>query len=186
MSRDGPMAERSNALTPLDVRPVTAEDLLAGYTTFFEREFPRVVRSVYLIVRDAGLAEELSQEAFIQLYKHWKKVSSYERPEAWVRRVAIRLSARYAKRERIRAVLERKTAMPSGDPEPALDLVQALRRLTVNQRVAIVMHYYEDRPIDEVAEILECSQNTVKSHLHRGRSTLHALLTAPSGAPDDD
>jgi RNA polymerase sigma-70 factor (sigma-E family) len=173
-------------MRPATFRIAPTTDPLAGFTAFFEREFPRVVRSVYLIVRDLGRAEELSQEAFIQLFRHWKKVSTYERPEAWVRRVAIRLSTRDARRERMRWILERQTVTPSYDSETPVDLLQALRRLSVNQRAAIVLHYYEDRPIDEVAEILDCSENTVKSHLHRGRSSLRSLLTDESRRSDGD
>lgn len=175
-----------DSLHPTSYRPATAPDPLVAYTAFFEREFPRVVRSVYLIVRDLGRAEEVSQEAFIQLFKHWKKVSTYERPEAWVRRVAIRLSIRNARRERLRAVLERQTVVPSYDPDTPVDLMQALHQLTLNQRAAIVLHYYDDRPVQEVAEILDCSENTVKSHLHRGRSTLRLLLTDESRGHDGD
>ncbi len=169
-----------DSLHPASYRPAAASDPLAGYSAFFEREFPRVVRVVYLIVRDVGRAEELSQEAFIQLFTHWKKVSTYERPDAWVRRVAIRLSTRHARRERLRSVLERQTLASSYDAETPVDLLQALRGLCLNQRAAIVLHYYEDRPVGEIAEILDCSENTVKSHLHRGRSTLRVLLADES------
>ena len=61
----------------------TAED---GYTWFFRSEFAVVVRTVYLILRDQGRAQDISQDAFMQLFVHWSKVSRYERPEAWVRR----------------------------------------------------------------------------------------------------
>lgn len=63
----------ADALPPTAARPIPAPDIMAGYPAFFEREYPRVVRSVYLITRDLGRAEDLSQEAFIQLLKHWKK-----------------------------------------------------------------------------------------------------------------
>ncbi len=175
-----------DSLRPSSIRPASPTDPLAGYTVFFEREFPRVVRTVYLIVRDLGRAEDLSQEAFIQLFTHWKKVSTYERPEAWVRRVAIRLSTRHARRERMRSILERQTVEPSYEVEGPVDLLRALRLLSVNQRAAIVLHYYEDRPIEEVAEILDCSQNTVKSHLHRGRTSLRSLLADETRRPDGD
>ena len=55
-------------------------------------------------------AEDITQDAFVQLYRHWKKVSLYEWPEAWVRRVAIRLAVRDVKRTRVRAVLEPKAS----------------------------------------------------------------------------
>jgi RNA polymerase sigma-70 factor (ECF subfamily) len=175
-----------DSLRPVDVRPAEVEDPLAGYSAFFEREFPRVLRTVYLIARDLGRAEELSQEAFIQLFTHWKKVSTYERPEAWVRRVAIRLASRHARRERMRSILERQAVEPAYDAEAPVDLFTALRLLSVNQRAAIVLHYYEDRPLEEVAEILDCSQNTVKSHLHRGRTSLRSLLMDQSRGRDGD
>ncbi len=165
-----------DSLRPLGPLPKLPADPLAEYSVFFGREFPRVVRSVYLIIRDSGRAEELSQEAFIQLFRHWKKVSAYERPEAWVRRVAIRLATRHARRERTRSELERQTVAPQSDADGRFDVLEALRELSMKQRAAIVLHYYEDRPVDEVAEILDCSENTVKSHLHRGRASLRLLL----------
>jgi Sigma-70 region 2 len=52
------------------------------------------LRSVFLIVRDRGRAEEITQEAFVKLYTHWRRVARYDRPDAWVRRVAIRMAIR--------------------------------------------------------------------------------------------
>ena len=62
------------------------------YAAFYRAEFPHVVRTSYLIVHDRQRAEEIAQEAFIQLLIHWGKVSRYEQPGAWVRRVAIRIA----------------------------------------------------------------------------------------------
>ncbi len=84
------------------------------YAWFFRAEFPMVLRTVFLILGDRGKAEDVTQEAFIQLLSHWKKISRYERPDAWVRRVAIRLAVKAQRRERMREVLERDTSGPSG------------------------------------------------------------------------
>jgi hypothetical protein len=67
------------------------------YAWFFRAEFPMVLRTVFLILGDRGKAEDVTQEAFIQLLSHWKKISRYERPDAWVRRVAIRLAVKAQK-----------------------------------------------------------------------------------------
>ena len=150
-----------------------AED---GYTWFFRSEFAVVVRTVYLILRDQGWAQEISQDAFMQLYVHWSKVSRYERPEAWVRRVAIRMAVRQRSRDRLRAVLERTTLE---DPTPAIDgidLEQAMANLPVMQRAVVVLYYFEDRPTNEIAEILGMSQSTVRVHLSRARRRLAELL----------
>jgi RNA polymerase sigma-70 factor (ECF subfamily) len=148
----------------------------AGYTTFFRAEFPMVVRSVYLILRDQARAEDVVQEAFIQLLANWEKVSAYERPEAWVRRVAVRLAMRGVRRDRLWIRVKDRIAPPRPQVATDLDLSEAIRRLPGNQRAAIALYYYEDRPVEEVAAILGCSEATVRVHLHRGRRRLAAFL----------
>ena len=88
-----------------------------------------VLRTVFLILGDRGRAEEVTQEAFIQLLTHWRKVSRYERPEAWVRRVAIRLAVRTVRRERLRTVLEREAPRREDGASFDVDLADALRNL---------------------------------------------------------
>ena len=146
------------------------------YAWFFRVEFPMVLRTVFLILGDRGKAEDVTQEAFIQLLSHWKKVSRYERPDAWVRRVAIRLAVKAQKRERMRAVLERDTARAGGPEAPDVDLANALRQLPLKQRTCVLLFYYEDRPIAEIVDILGISEGAVKVHLHRARERLAALL----------
>jgi RNA polymerase sigma-70 factor (sigma-E family) len=146
------------------------------YAWFFRVEFPMVLRTVFLILGDKGKAEDVTQEAFIQLLSHWKKVSRYERPDAWVRRVAIRLAVKTQKRERMRAVLERDTSGAQGPKAPDVDLANALRQLPLKQRTCVLLFYYEDRPIAEIVDILGISEGAVKVHLHRARERLAALL----------
>jgi DNA-directed RNA polymerase specialized sigma24 family protein len=82
--------------------PASREEALVGdadleFDWLFAEEFPAVMRSVYLIVHDLDRAEDITQDAFVQLLRHWKKVSRYDRPGAWVRRVAIRLAVQAAR-----------------------------------------------------------------------------------------
>ncbi|MDP9301296.1 MAG: sigma-70 family RNA polymerase sigma factor [Actinomycetota bacterium] len=146
------------------------------YAWFFRTEFPSVLRTVYLILRDRGRAEDIAQDAFTQLYTHWRKVSRYERPEAWVRRIAIRMALRQQKRDRLRAVLERKAVGPTFDRTTDIDLAEAMTSLSPTQRAVIVLYYYEDRPTAEIVEILGMSQSTVRVHLSRARRHLADLL----------
>ena len=146
------------------------------YAWFFRAEFPMVLRTVFLILGDRGKAEDVTQEAFIQLLSHWKKISRYERPDAWVRRVAIRLAVKAQKRERVRAVLERDTSGVQWPRAPDMDLANALRQLPLKQRTCVLLFYYEDRPIAEIVDILGISEGAVKVHLHRARERLASLL----------
>lgn len=148
----------------------------AQYTRFFTDEFAGVVRVVYLILHDRGRAEEISQEAFLQLLLHWTKVSRYERPEAWVRRAAIRLAMRVVRRERVWALIKGEVRPPSNPVPRDLDLLEAIRQLPGAQRAATVLFYLEDRPVVEIATILGCSEGTARVHLHRARRRLATLL----------
>jgi DNA-directed RNA polymerase specialized sigma24 family protein len=151
----------------------------AEYSWFFRAEYPQVVRTVHLILRDAGRAEDIAQEAFLALYARWPRISRYERPELWVRRVAIRLAVRAAGRERIRGHLERgaPAATPPSGPTPGdPDLVRAIRTLSPAQRVAVVLFYFEDRPASDIARILGCAESTARVHLAHARTRLAELL----------
>ena len=147
----------------------------AAYDWFFRTEYPAVLKTAYLVTHDRETARDVTQEAFIQLLRHWRKVSRYERPDAWVRRVAIRIAVRQARKFRLR----RSTEV---DPPAAVhvgmdpDLVREIRALSAMQRAAIVLFYFEDRPVSEIAEILDCAPSTAKVHLHRARRILAERL----------
>ena len=157
-------------------RLVPVGDAEPEYVWFFRAEFPGVLRTVFLILHDRGRSEDVTQEAFIELFVHWRKVSRYERPEAWVRRVAVRKAVRALRRERMRAVLEREAFPEPGVDVPDVDLARGVRKLPVMQRSAVVLFYFEDRPVSEIAFILGISEGAVKVHLHRARRRLAELL----------
>ncbi|MDP9221777.1 MAG: SigE family RNA polymerase sigma factor [Actinomycetota bacterium] len=146
------------------------------FSWFYQAEFPAVVRTIFLILHDRGRAEEIAQESFIQLLSRWKKVSAYDHPDAWVRRVAIRLAIRATRRDRLRLRLEVGVEPPAAPGPIDVDLVRAIRTLSPAQRAAVVLFYFEDRPVAQVARILNCSDATAKVHLHRARKRLGQLL----------
>lgn len=168
------------AVTATGLRAGGMSEAEAEFTAFFRLEFSRVVRTVSLIVGDRGLAEEVAQEAFVQLFDHWRKVSRYERPDAWVRRVAIRIATRAARRERMRRMLENRFLPVATAPdavEPDSDVYAAVRRLPMSQRAAVVLFYFEDRPVSDLAPLMGCSPATARVHLHKARRRLAALLS---------
>lgn len=131
-----------SATVDVEIEPAVGAVDFAG---MYHREFRRVARTVYLIVQDRTTAEDITQDAFLALSEHWSKVSRYQRPDAWVRRVAIRRATRHLRRERARGPLERRLA----GPEVSLDVDtfevwQAVAQLPVRQRTAVVLYYYED------------------------------------------
>lgn len=142
----------------------------------FRANFASVARTVRLIVGDSARAEEITQEAFVKLWKQWDTLAGYERPASWARLVAVRMAVRDARRERVRPWLERRSSRQTQLVVPDPDLEEALRSLTRMQRAAVVLHYYEDRPVAEVAAVLGVSGSTIKQHLFRARHRLAELL----------
>jgi RNA polymerase sigma factor (sigma-70 family) len=147
-----------------------------AFTWFFRAEFPAVVKTVWLVVHDRGRAEEITQDAFVQLLLRWPKVARYQRPDAWVRRVAIRMAVRALRRAALGRALEGELEAPTLPAPVDVDLLAAVRRLPPAQRAAVVLFYFEDRPVAEIAQILGCAESTAKAHLFKARRRLAELL----------
>jgi RNA polymerase sigma-70 factor (ECF subfamily) len=149
------------------------------FDVLFLREFPRVARTLHHIVGDRARAEELAQDAFFELLRNWDKVSRYDRPDLWVRRVAIRKAQRERHRSWRRVELERRTLEldSSEPPTPAPEVMAAVRGLAPKQRAVVVLFYLEDRPMSEIAAILGCAESTGWSQLHTARRHLAAALS---------
>jgi RNA polymerase sigma-70 factor (ECF subfamily) len=150
----------------------------AGFEAFFRAEYPGLVRVLAPIVGDRGGAEAVAQDAFVKAMGRWSKIAGYDRPDAWVRRVAVRDAVRAAKRSRREVALHELRAAPV-DVDGRLDLYQALARLPARQRAAVVLHHLAGWPTADIAEVLGCADATVRVHLHRGRDRLTATLSDP-------
>jgi RNA polymerase sigma factor (sigma-70 family) len=146
-----------------------------AFAAFYRVEFPRLVRTLTLITRNEELAKEAAQDAFIKTYAKWARVSRYDRPDRWVRKVAVRLAIRSSKRERLSENLALQD-ISTTDAHTDVDLVAAIQALPGRQAAAIALFYLEDRPASEIAEIFECSEATVHVHLHRARKKLGQML----------
>ena len=138
----------------------------------FREHGSAIYRTLYAFTAGRrAIAEEATAEAFARAVAHAPRIRD---PVPWIYRTAFRVAADEMKRER-RAPPEGTVA--HGDASPGLvGLVEALRRLSPNQRAAVVLRYEADLPVDEVARRMGISAATVRVHLHRGRSRLRELL----------
>ena len=167
----------------LAVATTSKDDATADFRTVFDTTYPRLVRTLWFVVHDHDRAQEIAQDAFVDLHRQWRKVGSYDRPDLWVRRVALRKAQRAVRRDLRRASAERESARPeavAGAPDlPDPQLIAAVASLPARQRAVVVLFYLEDRPMDEVADLLGISPATGFVHLHRARARLAALLSEP-------
>lgn len=145
-------------------------DASDAFANLYQSHFRSVVNAVRPLVGDE--AQDVAQEAFTVLHGRWAEVGSYEMPQAWVRRVALRIAARRARRDRMRANLEPLAHPPSGPAEIDLDLVRALDALPGSQAAIVALHHLADRSISEIADSLGLGESAVKVRLHRARARL--------------
>ncbi len=160
-------------------------DGLERFDDFYRTEFGPLTGVAAAVSGDRSIAEDLAQEALRRAHDRWDRVGALDKPGAWARRVTINLalSARRRRTIDLKARLklgarrERTLAEPG---EIHDDVWQAVAELPGNQRVAIALHYLEDRSVEEIAEILECAPGTARVHLHRGRTALRESLGGQS------
>lgn len=159
---------------PVETSPERFED-------FYLREYLAVVGLAFALSGSRWAAEDLAQEAFIAAHRNWDRISTYDRPGAWVRRVVANLSVsafrrRVAEAKALARIAFGQDAMPdfaAGDPE----FWVAIRTLPPRQAQVVALHYLEDRSVAEIAEILAVTHGTVKRHLHDGRRSLARRLS---------
>lgn len=120
---------------------------------------------------DRDVASDAESEAFAQALRRGEAIKD---PLAWIWRASFRIAAGELKK---RGRQEPPLSEASYElPEPAAEVTAALQQLPAQQRAAVVLHYYADRPIREIAELMGTSSSTVAVHLHRGRNRLRGLL----------
>jgi RNA polymerase sigma-70 factor (ECF subfamily) len=164
------------------------EDSWVSTTTFtdlYASSYARLVGQVTIVTADRAAAEDAVQEAFGRLWKQWDLLSSYDKPEAWVRRVAVNVAvSRWRRLRRLRPLGDTDPTAPEDDAAGRYDMQCALRKLPVKQRHALLLHHVVGLPVAEVAREMGAPPGTVKSWLFRGREALHRSLgieEAPHG-----
>jgi len=143
-----------------------------GVEAVYRADAERLWRAVYAFAGDAEIASDSVAEAFAQLLHRGAAVRD---PAAWTWRAAFRISAG-ALKARGSAHLGPDTAVEHVDRYGDPDLLAALRQLPDAQRAAVILFYYADLPIREIASRLGSNSLAVRANLSRGRGRLRQLL----------
>ena len=158
-----------------------------AFETLLERYRMLLSRTAFLTTRDADTAYDLLQEALVQV---WRDLPSY-RPhgsfKAWMLKILLNKARKHYRRIRVETVaLEEAIEAPqdSDGPEDMMEreeeahrLRLALERLSSNHREALVLRYYNDLTVPEIAKVLGCREGTVKARLSRALSRLEQILS---------
>jgi RNA polymerase sigma factor (sigma-70 family) len=144
-------------------------------TAMCEREHPRLVGMLGLYCGDRDVAEDVAQEALIRLCRDWRRVRKLRAPDRWLHRVAINLAHSHYRRRTIeRKALSIFAARPRGDfdPETDVEALELLKNLPHRQKAALLLHYYLDMTVPEVAQVMEIPDGTAKTLIHRATRAL--------------
>jgi RNA polymerase sigma-70 factor (sigma-E family) len=150
-------------------------------------------RTGYLMTGDARDAEDLVQETFLRVARRWNRVRAMDHPAAYARRILINLVLRDGdRRSREKAELVPEGAWIDAADQDAAHVLRAiddvaefrwaLAQLPARQRAVLVLRYWADLPVAEVADILGCSAGTVKSTASRAAARLAETLTRAEAA----
>ncbi len=157
-----------------------------AYNLLVSRWEKRVYNYLLRLVRNREDALDLSQDVLLKAYQNLRKLDDIERFPSWLFRIAHNEAYSLLRRKRPEnddidpAASEIAAALPPGPNmlpmETAIAVDAALRRLTPDQREAVVLKVYQGFKFEEMAEILECPVSTVKSRLYTALDLLKEML----------
>lgn len=160
--------------------PRSGED----FDDFYLASYGRTVAMIAALVGSRHEAEDIAQEAYARALARWRLLRAYDLPEAWVRKVAVRLAIDAGRRQRRRvatmtqlALLRQSPAAEPGDNLLHTPLGRALLSLPLPERQVLALHYVADLPVNTIARECGLSPGTVKSRLAAGRRHLEERLS---------
>lgn len=157
--------------------------------TFEEYAFaraPALVALARLLTGEEHRAEDLVQDVLARAYARWGSISRTDRPDLYVRRMLVNAHHSWWRRRSSREISVAAVIERAGVRDEAADVAErdALWRLVcelpTRQRTVIVLRYYEDLDDLRIAEILDCSTGTVRTHAKRALTALRERQGAPA------
>ncbi|MGH8986398.1 MAG: sigma-70 family RNA polymerase sigma factor, partial [Acidimicrobiia bacterium] len=157
-----------------------------SFEFFYRSHYRPVLRLAFALTGDFHAAENLTQDAFLAAHQAWSRVSLYDQPEQWVRRVVMnRAISRWRRLVTEARALDRlwhRRALPTELPEPHAEVWAAVRRLPPQQARVITLITLEDRSVGDVAGTLGCSEETVRTRGRARQGPGHRRASRASGA----
>ncbi|HVY09706.1 MAG TPA: SigE family RNA polymerase sigma factor [Mycobacteriales bacterium] len=167
------------------MRPEPGAPERLSFDAYVQQRGLALTRVAYLLVHDHHLAQDLTQEALARLHRHWSRVSAFESPDAYVRKIMLNQLLSWRRRrswtERVTADLQDGGTVEDSAVEDAERdaMWTLLASLSPQQRAVIVLRFYEDLDDEAIASLLGCSPATVRSHSSKALAKLREAAAQP-------
>ena len=151
------------------------------FTSFVLGSQPALRRTAYLMCGDWSLASDYVQEAYLRVYRHWPRLRGQAEARSYARKCVVSVVID-AKRRRSSTEVPVDAVAELGGPDEAAAsadralLTRCLAQVSARQRACLVLRYYDDLSVHEVAAALGISEGTVKSQTARGLAALQAAF----------
>ncbi|MGH7623446.1 MAG: RNA polymerase sigma factor, partial [Gemmatimonadaceae bacterium] len=159
----------------------------AAFGVLVERYQEVAFRAAYLIVRDAGIAEDVAQEAFVRAFRKIDGFRAGEPFRPWLLRIVTNVALNEVRaRTRRRGLFERAAVFADREMPSAVEaleaqdeaslVLRAINELPTDDRLVLYLRYFLELPEQEIAQTIGKAPGTVKSRLHRASGRLRALI----------
>ena len=151
------------------------------FTALVDDYSAQVLNTAVRILGDVQRAQDVHQEVFLEIWQRWHKYDGRINWGAYLYRTTVRKAIKFAKHSRAEQLLGQRTDRASGGDKPdgplrtaelRAKLGQCLAKLPKRQADAFVLSRIEGLETEKIAELLGCSQKTVRVHLHRAAKRL--------------
>ena len=160
-------------------------DLAERQDRFAAEHLRRIFAQIYHIVRNVADAQDLTQEAFIKALQHQEQLKDEQKAAHWLSRIATNTAIDFLRKTGRAQFCEIEDSHFTGSESPEQLLLRSehreyledgLRLLSARERTALVLRDVEGLGADEVAEHLQCSKATVRSHIANARTKLRRYM----------
>jgi RNA polymerase sigma-70 factor (sigma-E family) len=164
-------------------RTTTVTDRDEGLRLLYERKHADMVRFAAFLTGDVSTAEDIAQDAFAKVFDAWDRIDDLERVDAYLKSTVVNLVRGGHRKQQIaeRQPRNHLTVVASAEDDAVGQLgrervLEAVAALPMRQRACVVMRHWMRMTESEIAEVLELSVGSVRTHIKRGTESLKASL----------
>jgi RNA polymerase sigma-70 factor (ECF subfamily) len=173
-----------------------------AFKVIFTSYRQKVYRTAFLILRDYQQAEDVVQETFMQVYLKLNKLSNPMAFKKWLYRITMNSCMEVMRKRKKNSLETPEDDLDAGTEKMAVDfnlpeskliqkeqqmkIMECISKLSIKHRTVLILYYYNDFDVKEIAEIIGSTEGTVKSRLFYGRKLLREVLKAEGFDTEDD